>query len=514
MTGGRLLARNALINLFGQLTPLLAAYFAIPRLVRGMGTESFGVLALTWSFIGYFSLFDLGLGRALTKLVSEKLGAGLDKEIPGLVRTSLFLMLVPGLIAMLLLFAFARKAAVQWLQIPGDLESEVTSVLHLLALCIPIIITTAGLQGLLEAKQRFDLINAVRIPLGFLTYLGPLAAFAVFHSLFAVIATLVACRLIGWAAILIVCWKVTPFMSGVVSIKLVQVGSLIRFGGWMTVSNIISPMMVNLDRWLIGAVASMNAVAYYATPFEIVNKLFNVPSALIKVLFPAFSASYDVDRHRTETMFVKGTKHILLLLFPLVLLIVGAAREILNWWLGVDFAQNSTLVLQLLAIGVLISSLSLVPFSLVQGAGRPNFTAKLHLIELPIYALTVWGLVHRFGIVGAAFAWLLRVLIDGLILFHKAWSLLATARIKKVQTLLSMGCALGVLSCLVLIPNLYHRLILMVALLVAFSWVAWRHLIDQEEKSFILVNVRTKALQVAAGIRSSWAAILGGSSRF
>ena len=33
----------------------------------------FGVLSLVWMFIGYFSLFDLGLGRATTKLVAEKI---------------------------------------------------------------------------------------------------------------------------------------------------------------------------------------------------------------------------------------------------------------------------------------------------------------------------------------------------------------------------------------------------------------------------------------------------------
>ena len=47
---------------------------------------------------------------------------------------------------------------------------------------------------------------------------------------------------------------------------------LLRFGGWMTVSNIVGPLMVTLDRFLIGALISVSAVAYYATPYEVVSQ--------------------------------------------------------------------------------------------------------------------------------------------------------------------------------------------------------------------------------------------------
>src|SRR5258708_9530063 len=89
---GRLLARNVIWNLVGSGAPMIVAVFCIPILIRGLGTARFGVLTLAWALIGYASLFDLGLGRALTQLVAKKLGAGEDREIPALVWTSLLLM--------------------------------------------------------------------------------------------------------------------------------------------------------------------------------------------------------------------------------------------------------------------------------------------------------------------------------------------------------------------------------------------------------------------------------------
>jgi len=66
---------------------MIVAVFCIPILIRGLGKERFGLLTLAWVLIGYAGLFDLGLGRALTQLVAQKLGAGEEREIPSLVWT-------------------------------------------------------------------------------------------------------------------------------------------------------------------------------------------------------------------------------------------------------------------------------------------------------------------------------------------------------------------------------------------------------------------------------------------
>ena len=86
---GRLLARNAVWNIVGQLAPMLVAVFAIPRLIHGLGPARFGVLTIAWMVVGYFGFFDLGLGRALTKLVADKLGSQKEHELPQLVWSSI-----------------------------------------------------------------------------------------------------------------------------------------------------------------------------------------------------------------------------------------------------------------------------------------------------------------------------------------------------------------------------------------------------------------------------------------
>src|SRR2546422_3110955 len=199
LTGGRLLARNTVWNLVGNGAPMAVAVFCIPILIRGLGTERFGVLTLVWALIGYASLFDLGLGRALTQLVARKLGAGGEREIPAVAWTSLLLMLFLGFVGAAAIFLISPWLAGRGLNVPTELQRETLQSFRLLGLSIPFVITAAGLRGLLEAHQRFGLISALRIPMGVFTFAGPLLVLPFSKSLVPVVATLVAGRVAAWA---------------------------------------------------------------------------------------------------------------------------------------------------------------------------------------------------------------------------------------------------------------------------------------------------------------------------
>ena len=62
--------QSTIWNLIGNILPLLIGLLCIPFLVKNIGIERFGVLTLIWTLIGYFSIFDFGIGRALTYSVS------------------------------------------------------------------------------------------------------------------------------------------------------------------------------------------------------------------------------------------------------------------------------------------------------------------------------------------------------------------------------------------------------------------------------------------------------------
>jgi O-antigen/teichoic acid export membrane protein len=494
LTRGSRLARNSVLNLLGYCTPLVVAIFAIPLLIRGLGTDRFGVLALAWVLIGYLSLFDLGLSRALTKLVAEKLGVGQEQEIPALVWTALFVMFFLGLGVTVVVSLLLPWLVRDILNIPQELYTETLTAFYLLAIFVPIVIISVGFRGILDAHQRFDLTNAVRIPLGIYSFIAPLLVLPFSRSLFPVVGILVAGRLIACLVQLLLCFHVVPSLRKDIVLRRTMVGPLIRFGSWMTVTNIVSPLMVYLDRFFIGALISVAAVAYYATPHEVVTKLLLISGSVMGVLFPAFSTSFAQDHSRTKLLFGRGVKCIFLILFPITLLIVTMAHDGLRFWLGDEFAQNSTKVLQWIAVGVFIHSLGQVPYALIQGVGRPDLTAKLHLIELPFYLICLWWIIGINGIVGAAIAWVLRIAVDTLFMFVMAQRLLQIREGMMWRKLLLMGFVLLTFVLATVLTGLAVKVLFLLLMLLTYVPTIWFLILAQEERALI-VN-RFKTIQV------------------
>jgi len=482
---GSTLARNSILNLIGQGAPLVAAIFAIPVLLGALGIDRFGVLSLAWVVIGYFSLFDFGIGRALTKAVADRLGNGQTADIPHQIWTALTIMLLLGAVGGVLLAVLASWLVYAVLKIPPVLGEETVGAFYLLAFSLPAVIATAGLRGVLEAYQRFGLVNALRIPMGIFTFAGPLLVLPFSQSLVAVVAVLVLGRVVGWAAHLYYCMRVVPALRHGMMFRREFLGPLLRFGGWLTVSNIVGPLMVYLDRFLIGALLSVAAVAFYTTPYEVVTKLLLIPAALTAVLFPAFASGIAARSPQVNDLFVGGVKAVFLLLFPLTLLFVAFSSEGLTLWLGGEFAANSGRVLQYLTAGIFLNCLAQVPFALIQAVGRPDISAKLHLAELPVYLVLLWLLTVRLGIEGAAIAWMLRAAVDMALLFFFSGRLFPDMAGRFYPMLAVLLAALATLAAAAISPSVAVRGWVSVSVLCAFVILSWTVFLSLRERQFV-----------------------------
>ena len=169
----------------------------------------------------------------------------------------------------------------------------------------------------------------------------------------------------------------------------------------------------------------------------------------------------------------------------MMLLVTAFAGEGLAFWLGKEFASHSATVLRWLAAGVFINSIALVPYTLIQGAGRADLTAKTHLAELLVYMAGLWWLVTHWGIRGAAIAWTVRVAIDALIMFLLASRFLPGGIIHCRQALNKILISILAFTVVWLSP-LPFRMWVTAGILCVFLWYVW------------IVFRRTARLQKAA----------------
>jgi O-antigen/teichoic acid export membrane protein len=420
----RSLRFNVLLNLGGQVAPLAAGLLAMPVLVRVLGAERIGLLTIAWVLIGYFGLFDLGIGRAMTRHISAALAKDRTDEGASIALTGLVLMSGLGVVAALALLAAGPWLGGSAVTVSESLQLEVKYSLYVLAAGIPLTIASTGLTAVLEAHEQFLTVNLIKIPLGLLLFLGPVAAVSISSSLVLVVLSLVLCRLGALVALLVVCREL---IGRGVSMRAAFRGNarlLLSFGGWLTVSNIIGPVMLYADRFFIAAMVSLAAVAYYTVPFDVITKALIVPSAILGVMFPAFVRAQAQGADRSRSLYLKTQLTTGLLVLPIVAGVLLFSSAALRLWLGDDYARNSALVAQVLIVGVLMNSFGLVSQAFVQASGRPDLTAKLHMFELPLYVAYLILLLRSFGIVGAAMAWAVRTSLSALVLAGMAhWTI-------------------------------------------------------------------------------------------
>lgn len=484
LSSGFLLLKNTAITIGAQAFIAVVALLAVPILVDRLGTARFGILSLTWIVIGYASLLDLGLGRALTKMTAERLGRGAEEDTPGIFWTAVGLLTAIGVLSGAIIAAVSGVLTESVFSIEESLIGEAHLTFILIACTIPFVLVSTALRGNLEAHQRFDLTNGAAVPLSLLSYFGPVAIALTTTDLPLVISAVCASRVIATAVFMYLCLRVDPQLRTKVRFERGLVGSLLSFGGWVTVAAILSGMISSADRILIGAVASVKAVAYYATPYEGSKQMLMVSSAFANVLFPGFAANVRKDPERTELLFSRGVRATFVGLFPLVLIASVLSYEILNVWINTEFAENGGAVLQLVAIGVLVNGLAFVAYALIQST-RPDVIAKLAAIELPLYIGLLWWLIHAEGIIGAAIAFTVRVAFDSTALYF------LTNRLRLVKSTILFGMARLALGGIVvvalgaLLPSTATRIVYIVVVLVCFLPIAWRRILSAQEREKI-----------------------------
>ncbi len=487
--GGKVLARNTLLNIIGRVVPLMVGVVTMPYVIHHLGADRFGLLSLAWMVVGYFALFNLGIGPATTKFVAELLGKGEIEKLPELVWTALISQTFLGAVGGVLLALASPLLVNRVLKIPPELHGQAHLIFLILAIALPIDFAGGSMSGVLGASQRFDLLNAIGIPSSALTYLVPVVALALGFGLPSIVFVLVLARIAGFAVTTFLCMRLYPALRSGFRFNPRLVRSLLGYGGWITVSSAVGPVLMYFDRFLIGALVSIAAVGFYTPPYMVSTKMLILPGSLSAVLFPAFGASSGRGDHEwIRNAFVRSLKFLLVTVGPAAIALVFFARPLLTFWLGTKFAAEGTPVLQILALGVLVNSLGHVPYYLLQGVGRPDLTAKLHLVEVPIHIGLAWFLVTRFGLPGAALAWTARMSLDCLLLTVAAcWLTRTPARLlasrelrRSVGTLLALAASLGVLwaSTHGFIFHAAFALLLGSGFLLA----SWYYVLDMEEK--------------------------------
>lgn len=416
------IARISALNLAAAATPALLGIALLPVITTGLGLERFGLLSLALVTLEYASIFALGLGPATTRYVAEDVARG-DSTALSLVRWSALAQLGLGSIAAVVLWIVAPVLATRALGLYGDFAAEAITVFRLVGLLLPATLLLGSLLGALEGARRFDYSNSLRVPVASATFVVPALAVQWSDSVALIVGLLVVARVV-FAAL---AWFLVRRALGGRG-RPAPAGALRRlfaFGAWVSVSNVVNPILVYGERYMLGARVGVAAAGLYSAPLDALLRVLVIPGSLARALFPALTAgAARGDVVELRRLFGSAVRWLAVLVGPPLILVSLFAPSLLELWLGAEFASGAGAATRVLAIAVLLSTLAQVPANFLIATGRPQLPARFHLAETVGYLPLAWWLVGSYGILGAAWAWAIRVAVDTALLFAAAYRVL------------------------------------------------------------------------------------------
>jgi O-antigen/teichoic acid export membrane protein len=357
-------------------------------------------------------------------MVARLRGGNSLASIPDALSTASRITMLVGLAAGVLIILFALLGGSDLIRTQSTSSVEVQLAILLLAVALPAQAMSATYKGLNEAFMNFKGVSLLRASLGVINFAGPYAVSLLTVQLPWLVSTLVISRLVSlliYKHLAHSCLRDQPETQRTASYSPIIARQLFSFGGWVTLSSIISPILVQADRFVIASMISATAVSVYVLPYEVVVQSLVVVGAISSVMFPVLSKLMHQEPLAWRAYFRKWLLRVAAIMGLFCTILFLLLPTILPLWIGEKLNERSIVVGQILCVGVFSNSLGTMFYSAIHASGRANMTAIAHLIELPIFLVMLYFGITQFGIAGAAAAWSARMFFDTLILAGIVW---------------------------------------------------------------------------------------------
>jgi O-antigen/teichoic acid export membrane protein len=402
------IAKHTVANVLGGITPLAVALLTVPAFLRYVGPERYGVLAVLWALLAYFTFFDFGFGRAVSQRMS-KLSEASEAARSDLLWTAMAATAVLGIIGSVVLALSADFLLTHVVQVTDSGRKEAAGAISWLLLALPVVLLGSVLRGALVARLCFVELNAIEVLTSVLTQTLPLAAASAgFMTLDVLVPVTLCSRLLSTALLFWRCVHRVPVVWRP-RFRYADAIHLLQYGGWVLLISLVTPLLVTIDRVVIAAAKGAEFVPSYTIPFDLVTKVMIVTTAVSGAIFPRLAAA---DRQTAQEMAHAATEALVAIMTPIVICGIFLATPFLHMWMGKGFALSSLGVPEVLLVGIWLNTIGAAQQSRLLGADKPRRLALIYLAEVPVYLALLWLGIRYGNLVGAATAWSLRTLID------------------------------------------------------------------------------------------------------
>jgi O-antigen/teichoic acid export membrane protein len=399
--------RNIGSGILAQAWSGLLGLVVLPIMVRGLGAERYGLLALTLAIIGFAAIGDLGVGRAASKYLAEDYERNETARTAEHVASALTICTVMGVLGTCLLALATPFLTAHVLRVPPHLMRETRIVLWTTSLGLLPVLLRITFDGALAGHHRITELSIGNMIANTLKAGLSVTAVLTGRSIVGVVAANVAVSYIHAAGL----WLYTRhYFAGRVRIRWGWnpriARDLMRLGLLASAASFLAGILLfYFDRFVIAVFLPLAALGYYSTAFDITSKQCYISSPIGQAFFPVFSGKSTASRTEFEKHYFHATKMQTAGLTGLAAMLIVLARPLLTYWISPDIAVHGATVMVVLTLAMLFWSYTNLPYiAILAGSTRPDACPKIFAAAFAVHVVFSLLLVKTAGMLGVAAA--------------------------------------------------------------------------------------------------------------
>jgi O-antigen/teichoic acid export membrane protein len=395
--------KNAFANIARGGSSALVTILLPPFLTRLLTKDEYGAWLLILQLSAYVNFLDFGIQTAVGRFIAHTTELKDFQQRDKIASTALAILSGIGFIAFLGLLGLTWHLPQLFSSMPQELHQDAQYTLLLIGGSLAIGLPFSIFSGIFIGLQRYDIPAWI---IGFSKLTG---------SILVVLAAQATHNIIWMGA----CMSVTTLAASLIQyFAFRKIGSEIKvvstkisweagqeiceycFG--LSIWTVGILLVSGLDTTIVGFF-DYKSVAYYTLAVSLTNFVVQLQGAIFSTLMPVAAVlSAREDRIGLGKLLVSSTRYgIILLLLTGIPLIFGA-KWIITLWVGVEYATNTAILLQVLVIANILRLIGLPYATLVVAAGQQQLILISPVVEGLTNFIASVMMTSQIGAVGAA----------------------------------------------------------------------------------------------------------------
>lgn len=389
----RSLAINSLFSVMAWVFPILLGFISTPILVRNLGHEAYGLLAIVLGFISYS--FTFGIGKIAGKYVPEFRADNEPEKVTEVVSGTFWLSLAIGVVGSAALMAATPFIVRDLLLIsPGSQQTAIYSLYLAGAVGLAIMLSQV-FQFVLQGLHRFDNYLALTNVSGLLLGGGNIVLAIYGFGVPALMTwNLIVVASVGFLFYL-QARRLMPSMKLVTGVSPEMTATIARYAGNILLYQIFANVLFIFERSWVMRKFGAEGLTYYFIPMLLATHMHGFIASLVLAVFPVVNEILK-DRERVAMLYRRANKIILAIMIFTVTNFIAAGALFLKLWVSpeVSAASYDLLIPHGLTFGLL--GIGIMAFQLAEAFKFPALnviiTGSWMVLAIPamIFAADIW----------------------------------------------------------------------------------------------------------------------------